>query len=66
MKTRLLTVAFVVLLTSWTFATEKDEGWTPLFNAKDLTGLKVQFKDADKGADPAKTFRVKETPVTIE
>jgi len=58
MKTRLLAVASVVLVACLAPGADKDEGSTPLFNGKDLTGLKVQFKDADKGADPAKTFSV--------
>jgi len=42
-----------------------DDGFTPLFNGKDLTGWKVQFKDADKDADPAKTFTVKDGALII-
>ena len=41
------------------------DGWTPLFNGKDLTGLKVQFKDGDKDADPAKTFTVKDGALIV-
>lgn len=64
MKTRLLAVTCVVFLASVLFAGDK-EGWTPLFNGKDLTGLKVHFKDADKGADPAKTFTVKDGALIV-
>jgi hypothetical protein len=42
-----------------------DDGFTPLFNGKDLTGWKVQFKDADKDADPAKTFTVKDGALIV-
>jgi hypothetical protein len=65
MKARLLASAFVVLLACVALAADKDEGWTRLFNGKDLTGLKVQFKDADKGADPARTFTVKEGALIV-
>jgi hypothetical protein len=65
MKTRLLALASVVLLAFGAFAADKDEGWTRLFNGKDLTGLKVQFKDADKGADPAKAFSVKDGSLVV-
>jgi hypothetical protein len=65
MKTRLLAAALLVLLACVTFAADKDEGWTRLFNGKDLTGLKVQFKDADKDADPTKTFSVKEGALIV-
>ena len=65
MKARLLAAASVVLLACVTFAADKDEGWTPLFNGKDLTGLKVHFKDADKDADPKKTFSVKEGALIV-
>ena len=41
------------------------DGGTPLFNGKDLTGLKVHFKDADKNADPAKTFTVKDGALIV-
>jgi hypothetical protein len=65
MTHRLLAVATVVLLACGTFAADKDEGWTPLFNGKDLSGLKVQFKDADKDADPARTFSVKDRALIV-
>lgn len=38
---------------------------TPLFNGKDLTGWKVHFNDKDKGADPAKTFTVKDGAMIV-
>ena len=44
---------------------ETAAGWTPLFNGRDLTGLKVHFNDKDKGADPAKTFTVKDEALVI-
>lgn len=65
MKPRLLAVTVVVLLASVAFTADKDEDWTPLFNGKDLTGLAVQFKDADKEADPAKTFSVKDGALIV-
>jgi Domain of Unknown Function (DUF1080) len=64
MKRCSLTIASVLALSVTAFAADKDEG-TPLFNGKDLTGLKVQFKDADKGADPAKTFTVKDGALIV-
>jgi hypothetical protein len=42
-----------------------DASWTALFNGRDLTGWKVVFKDADKDADPAKTFTVKDTALIV-
>lgn len=65
MKTRLLAVVAVVLLGPGMFAADKDEGWTRLFNGKDLTGLEVKFRDADKDADPARTFSVKEGALIV-
>ena len=59
MKSRLLG-AVVVLAIPLVGSSADAEDWTPLFNGKDLSGLKVQFKDADKDADPKKTFSVKE------
>ena len=59
MKPYLLAIVSAMLTISASRADDK-EGWTPLFNGKDLTGLKVKFKDADKDADPAKTFVVKD------
>jgi hypothetical protein len=51
----------VALLAVPAFADE----WTPIFNGKDLTGLKVQFRDKEKDADPAKTFTVKEGALIV-
>lgn len=65
MRNRLLALATVVTLACGTFAADKDEGWTPLFNGKDLSGLKVKFKDADRDADPAKTFSVKDGALIV-
>lgn len=64
MKTFLLAVVAATILASASFADDKDD-WTPLFNGKDLSGLKVKFKDADQGADPAKTFRVKDHALIV-
>jgi hypothetical protein len=65
MMTRLPALACLALLACFTFAADKDDGWTPLFNGKDLTGLKVQFNAKDKDADPAKTFTVKEGALVV-
>jgi hypothetical protein len=59
MKTRLSII--IALLAVPAFADE----WTPIFNGKDLTGLKVQFGPKDKDADPAKTFTVKEEALIV-
>ena len=64
MKSRLLG-AVVVLAIPLVGSSADAEDWTPLFNGKDLSGLKVQFKDADKDADPAKTFTVKDGALII-
>jgi len=64
MKSWLLALASVLVLSLSAFAADKDEG-TPLFNGKDLTGLKVQFNPADKDAAPAKTFTVKEGALIV-
>jgi hypothetical protein len=57
-------VALTLFLSLTASSAPKDE-WTPLFNGKDLTGLKVQFKDTDKDADPAKTFTVKDGALIV-
>jgi Domain of Unknown Function (DUF1080) len=64
MKTYLLAGAAVMLAMSASSAADKDD-WAPLFNGKDLTGLKVHFKDADKDADPARTFSVKDGALIV-
>ena len=64
MKTHLLAIVSVMFVASACFADDKDD-WIPLFNGRDLTGLKVQFKDADKDADPAKTFSVKDDVLVV-
>src|SRR5262245_11939603 len=61
MKKALLTI-ITGLLTTPVFAADD---WKHLFNGKDLTGLKVQFEDKDKDADPAKTFTVKEEALIV-
>lgn len=64
MKRCLPAVAFVLALPFVCSSADADD-WTPLFNGKDLTGLTVQFKDADKDADPARTFTVKDGALII-
>jgi 3-keto-disaccharide hydrolase len=64
MKPWLLAVTFFLSISLASSAADAD-GWTPLFNGKDLTGLKVQFKDADKDADPARTFTVKDGALIV-
>jgi hypothetical protein len=54
----------VALLTVFVSAAAADD-WKPLFNGKDLTGLKVKFNDKDKDADPAKTFSVKDEALIV-
>lgn len=41
------------------------DDWAPLFNGKDLTGLKVQFNDKDKDTDPTKVFTVKDGALIV-
>lgn len=65
MRKHLLTLAAVALLAPAATTADKDDGGTPLFNGRDLTGWKVQFKDADKGAEPDKTFTVKEGAMVV-
>ena len=64
MKPWLFSLALILFATMTASPADAD-GWTPLFNGKDLTGLKVQFKDADKDADPAKTFSVKDGALIV-
>ena len=64
MRTFLLPVVSALLVVSASFAADTDD-WVPLFNGKDLTGLKVHFKDADKDADVAKTFSVKDGALIV-
>lgn len=64
MRPCMLAVAAALFVAAGSFADDND-GWTPLFNGKDLTGLKVHFKDADKDADPAKTFSVKDGALIV-
>ena len=64
MKQWSLVIAFALFVPLCSDGDNKDD-WTPLFNGKDLTGLKVQFKDADKDADPDKTFTVKEVALIV-
>jgi len=64
MRQWFLAVAFFLLIPLSSSSADADD-WTPLFNGKDLTGLKVHFKDADKDADPAKTFTVKDGALIV-
>lgn len=64
MKPCVFALACAAFLSLASASAQKDD-WTPLFNGKDLTGLKVQFKDTDKDADPAKTFTVKEGALIV-
>jgi len=59
-----VTIVAIAVRESPAADTDKD-GWTPLFNGRDLTGWKVQFKDADKDADPGKTFTVKDGALIV-
>ena len=64
MRTCILAVAFALAIPLLS-SSAPIEDWTPLFNGKDLSGHKVQFKDADKDADPAKTFTVKDGALIV-
>jgi hypothetical protein len=61
MKTCLAAIA-AALLAVPAFAADE---WSPIFNGKDLTGLKVQFDPKDKDPDPAKTFTVKDGALIV-
>jgi len=63
MKSLLASLVIVAVATPTLRAA--DDGFTPLFNGKDLTGWKVQFQDKDKDADPAKTFSVKDGALIV-
>jgi hypothetical protein len=54
----LLACLTVCTVSALALADDKEEGFSPLFNGKDLTGLKTFLKD--EKADPAKTWVVKE------
>jgi hypothetical protein len=64
MKPCSFAIALTLSVSLASFAQDED-GWTPLFNGKDLTGLQVHFKDADKNADPSRTFRVKDGALIV-
>ena len=64
MKPWSLVIAFALFVPLCSDGDDKDD-WLPIFNGKDLTGLKVQFKNADKDADPAKTFSVKDCVLIV-
>ena len=63
MRKTLLTLTAIALIAPLTRAA--DDGGTPLFNGKDLTGLKVHFNEKDKGTDPTKVFTVKEGALIV-
>jgi Domain of Unknown Function (DUF1080) len=65
MTVRLTTLLTMLLVVARAGAADKDTSWTALFNGRDLTGWAVVFKDADKGADPAKTFAVKDAVLIV-
>jgi hypothetical protein len=56
-------LAGLVLLAPAPAADEKDEGFTPLFNGKDFKGWK--FELGKKGAEPEKTFTVKDGVIVV-
>lgn len=64
MRPWFLAVTFFLLIPLVSSSADAED-WTPIFNGKDLTGLKVHFKDADKDADPAKTFTVKDGALVV-
>lgn len=63
MRKTLLTLAAMALFLP--AAKAADDDWTPLFNGKDLKGLKVHYMDKDKGADPDKTFTIKDNALIV-
>jgi hypothetical protein len=64
MKTGLYAWLAGIVFVSSLSAADKD-GEIALFNGKDLTGLKTQFVDKAKDADPAKTFSVKDGVLVV-
>lgn len=42
-----------------------DDGWTPLFNGKDLTGWTPKIRGQDLGHDPDSTFRVADGVIQV-
>lgn len=61
---RIKLLALAIALTQTVLSRAADDG-TLLFNGRDLTGLKVQFNEKDKGSDPTKTFTVKEGVLVV-
>lgn len=45
--------------------TPGSEGWTPLFNGRDLTGWTPKITGSDLGEDPLGTFRVEDGLLTV-
>ncbi len=58
-----LVAGLALLLPAGAADKKDDEGFTPLFNGKDLTGLKTIL--TDQNADPAKTFVVKDEMIVV-
>lgn len=56
-------VAVVVAFALSGNVTAQEEGFTPLFNGKDMTGWKVVL--AGKGGDAAKTFKVEDGKIVV-
>ena len=61
----ILAATLLLAFVSPTRSADKDSDWVSLFNCKDLTGLKVHFKDENKDADPKKTFTVKDEALIV-
>jgi hypothetical protein len=55
-----LTLLAGLLVSQSAVGLAEDEGFTPLFNGKDLTGFKTLLEPKAKDADPAKTWTVTE------
>jgi hypothetical protein len=47
------------------YADDKDEGWTPLFNGKDLSGW-TRYLDPKKQADPDQIWTVRDSMIVCE
>jgi len=44
----------------------EDEGWTPIFNGKDLTGWTPKLRGHELGKDPKKTFVVRDGAIAVD
>jgi hypothetical protein len=62
---RLLSLVVLLTLGSSAFADDKD-GWTPLFNGKDLTGWTPKIKGFNLGDNYADTFSVKDGVIRVD